>query len=89
MLESFQLLDLVSQAAALQRLLKGTTAAEKIVWLAERGDLFPIRTKFPNTPPTYRFVSTIGLECVFFIDGDEFVFVGSTTFTGMDFVPPI
>lgn len=82
---SFQLLDLTSQACAVQRLLRGHTADEKLAWLAAKGDLSRIPTDFPNARPVYQFVSTVGRECRFFIDGDEFVFFGDhTTYTVND-----
>jgi hypothetical protein len=80
--DTFRLLDLRSQAAAVQRLLAGRTSQEKRAWLAAHGGLSQLPTTVPNAPATYRFVSPVGIECVFFVDGDEFVFVGDhTTFT--------
>jgi len=39
-------------------------------------------TSLANARPVYRFVSIIGMDCVFFIDGDELVFIGdNTTYT--------
>jgi hypothetical protein len=85
MSSTFHLLDLPSQALALQRLLKGRDAKEKLVWLAEHGRLLRVATSITNAAPTYRFVSFIGMECLFFIDGDEFVFIGdNTTYTVKD-----
>lgn len=73
MSDEFHLLDLPSQALAVQRLLKGRTTQENLVWLAARGRLARVPISVPNARPTYRFVSSIGMECAFFIDGDEFV----------------
>jgi hypothetical protein len=82
MSDPFHLLDLCSQAVAVQRLLRGRTAQEKLEWLAAHGELSQIPITVPNVHPTYRFVSSIGMECLFFIDGDEFVFIGDhTTYT--------
>jgi hypothetical protein len=82
MTDTFHLLDLPSQAAAVQRLLRGRSSQEKLEWVAARGQIERVAVAFRNARPTYRFVSTIGMECVFFIDGDEFVFIGDhTTFT--------
>jgi hypothetical protein len=79
---SFQLLDLTSQAVAVQRLLRDRSVRDKLDWFAARGQLEQVATSISNARPTYRFVSTIGIECIFFIDGDEFVFIGDhTTFT--------
>ncbi|MDY3563563.1 hypothetical protein R5W23_005177 [Gemmata sp. JC673] len=82
MSDSSHLLDLTSQAAAVQRLLRGRSEPDKLEWVAARGRLERVATAFLNARPTYRFVSTVGMECVFFINGDEFVFIGGhTTFT--------
>jgi hypothetical protein len=81
MSSAFHLLDLPSQAIAVQRLLKGLTAEEKLAWLEAHAALSRVPIP-PNFNPTYRFVSFIGMECLFFIDGDEFVFIGDhTTYT--------
>jgi|SRR5579871_6344690 len=81
----FHLLDFSSQAAAVQRLLRGRTAEDKLVWLAAHGELSRVPIAIPNARPTYSFVSFIGMECFFFIDGDKFVFIGDhTTYTVED-----
>jgi hypothetical protein len=83
---AFHLLDLPSQALAVQRLLKGCSAEERLAWLAAHGELARIPIPIPNCQPTYRFVSFIGMECVFFLAGDEFVFVGDhTTYTAKEY----
>jgi hypothetical protein len=79
---AFHLLDLSSQAAAVQRLLRGRTPEEKMAWVAAHGELSQVPISLPNGRPTYRFVSSIGMECFFFIVGDRFVFIGdNTTYT--------
>ena len=84
---TFHLLDLGSQALAVQRLLKGKTAEEKLAWLARHGELTQVPLSIPNAKPTYRFVSLIGMESRFFLNGDEFVFIGdNTTYTAKE--PP-
>jgi hypothetical protein len=82
MSDTFHLLDLPSQAVAVQHLLSGRPAAEKLAWLGEHGRLAPIETRVPGGRPVYHFESVIGLGCAFFIDGNEFVFIGDhTTYT--------
>ncbi len=82
MSETFHLLDLPSQALAVQHLLSGRPAAEKLAWLGAHGRLVPIETGVPGGCPAYHFESMIGLRCAFFINGDEFVFFGDhTTYT--------
>jgi hypothetical protein len=82
MSDAFHLVDLTSQGAAVERLLRGRRSQEKSDWLAGCGQLERVAVEFRNAKPTYRFVSTIGMESVFFFDRDKFVFVGDhTTFT--------
>ena len=75
----FTLLDLPSQAVAVQKLLRGKSAEEKLAWLAAHGAITLIPNKSGNWPQAYLFRSSLGLESVFFIDGDEFVFIGHHT----------
>jgi hypothetical protein len=82
MSDTFHLLDLPSQALAVQRLLSGQPDGQKLSWLATRGTLAPIETRVPGARPVYLFESVLGLRCAFFIDGDDFVFFGDhTTYT--------
>jgi len=78
MADDFHLLDLYSQANAVNRLLKGHTAQEKLAWLAEHGDISPVifTTPDPRYPETYQFVSLTGADCCFIFSGDEIVFPG-------------
>ena len=75
----FHLFDLSSQAAAVQELLRGRTAQKKLAWVAAHGEVSLVPITHPNARPTYRFVSSIGLECLFFFHGDEFVVIGENT----------
>ena len=88
MSSDFHLLDLPSQGFAVQRLLKGLSSEEKLAWLAARGELSEVPISLPNVPPTYRFVSTIGMECLFFIVGDNLAFIGdNTTYAAKEYDP--
>lgn len=88
MSRAFHLLDLSSQALAVQRLLSGRPAEEKLEWLAVHGKLERVPIRIPDARPTYRFVSFIGMECLFFLDGDQFVFLGDhTTYTAKESDP--
>jgi hypothetical protein len=80
MKEDFYLIDLVSQAAAVQRLLCGKSAEEKLAWLASRGKITKMEKKMPQWPDTYYFTSSTGAECAFILDGDAFCFAGDHTF---------
>jgi hypothetical protein len=75
----FHLLDLASQSIAVQKFLEGKTVPEKLAWLSRQGDLSLIPISIPDTAPTYRFVSRIKIECIFFINEDRFVFIGDHT----------
>jgi hypothetical protein len=80
--DSFHILDLVSQAVAVQRRLKGKLLHEKITWLSNHGQLTPRAKTQPNEQQTYYFTSTLGFTCCFFMKDDQFVFIGDhTTFT--------
>jgi hypothetical protein len=80
--DAFHLLDLPSQALAVQRLLSGRPEREKLAWVGAHGRLIPVEVRVPGTRPVYRFESVLGLDCLFFIDGEEFVFIGDhTTYT--------
>jgi len=84
MSQDFHLIDLVSQAGAVQRLLAGKTDSEKLAWLATRGKLEPV-VMTPDGRQTYHFESVTKQEAGFFFDAGDFVFVGDhTTFTVSD-----
>ena len=60
----------------------GKSGEEKIAWLMAHGTITPKPKRIENERQTYFFQSSIGRECAFFIDGDEFVFMGHhTTYT--------
>jgi len=81
MSDSFPIIDLVSQGAAVQRHLKRVSNEEKLAWLAARGKL-TVTPKLFRFPQTYYFESVVGLYCSFFFQGDIIVFIGdNTTFT--------
>jgi hypothetical protein len=82
---TFALLDLPSQALAVQRLLRGRTQEEKLAWISARGKVAPIPTTIPGARQLYSFESHIGLQCLFFFYDEEIVFIGDhTTYTVKD-----
>ena len=82
---NFQLIDLVSQAVAVQSLLQGMSAEAKIAWLSSRGTLTPIPKRQTDERQTFWFETPMGRSCGFFLDGDELVFLGDhTAFTVRD-----
>ena len=83
--DSFHLIDLVSQAIAVQSLLRGKPAEDKIRWLSLQGTLTPKPKTRPDERQTFWFETPTGHSCAFFMDGDQFVFFGDhTTFTAKD-----
>ena len=74
---TFTLLDLPSQAIAVQRILTGKREQEKLSWLSSQGEVSP--GPFGGSRQTYWFVSLSGHECAFFFDNDEIVFLGDHT----------
>lgn len=78
----FSLIDLVSQAAAVESLLRGRSVEEKLEWLSSHGSITPKPKTRPEEHPVFLFESPTRNKCYFFIDGDRFVFIGDhTTFT--------
>jgi hypothetical protein len=81
----FTLLDLSSQAIAVQQLLRGRSTDEKLEWLRDHGELAAVPMTAVGARPVYAFKSVVGLSCAFFIDGEKFVFFGDhTTYTIRD-----
>jgi hypothetical protein len=82
---TFHLIDLVSQVTAVQSLLCGRSAEEKIEWLSSHGSITPKPKTRPDERQCFWFESPTRATCCFFLDGDEFVFIGDhTTFTASD-----
>ena len=76
--DNFHLIDLASQAAAVQALLAGRPPEEKLAWFAAHGKLAAAPGTRPG-PQVYLFESFIGRQCLFFISGDSLVFIGDNT----------
>jgi hypothetical protein len=84
MSQNFHLIDLVTQAPAVQRLLAGKTDSEKLAWLAARGKLEPV-VMTSGGRQSYHFESVTKQGAAFFLDAGKLVFVGDhTTFTVSD-----
>jgi len=75
----FHLIDLESQAYAVQQLLQGRPVEEKLAWLAERGELSLAYAADGRFPDTYLFRSRLGFEIAFFLRDDTFVLIGDNT----------
>jgi len=82
---TFRLVDLVSQAAAVQSLLRGKSIDEKLAWLTANGTLAPKPRAHPDERQTYWYETPLGSTCAFFWEEDTLVFVGNhTTFVVSD-----
>jgi hypothetical protein len=77
MTADFHLIDLVSQCAAVERMLASMSEPQKIDWLSSRGrlELVPMH----NGPQIFEFTSTVGREARFFFRDGFFVFLGDHT----------
>ena len=85
MKSTFHLIDLITQAGAVQSLLRGKSTEEKIEWLSAHGSITPKPKTQQNERQIFWFESSIKANCYFFLDDDEFVFIGDhTTFKVSD-----
>jgi hypothetical protein len=84
MKDDFHLLDLISQAAAVKRLLHGKSANEKLAWLSSRGKITQMEKRMPEWPDTYFFKSATGAECTFILQEDILRFVGDNHLTNIE-----
>jgi hypothetical protein len=79
MSESFQLIDLVSQAGAIRKLLLGKTDSEILAWLSGHGQVDVLPREYPDERQSYRFTSRIGREAIFVFDVTGIRLVGEHT----------
>jgi hypothetical protein len=75
----FPLIDLISQAKAVQSLLHGKSAEKKIEWLSAHGSIVLKPKQQQDEQQCFWFESTIKVNCCFFLDDEEFVFIGDGT----------
>ena len=68
MTDGFQLIDLVSQAGAVRKLLGGRTNSETLRWLSEHGEVVILPSEYPDQKQSYRFTSRLGREAIFCFD---------------------
>ena len=81
---AFPIFDLVFQGWALQQHLRGKAQIDKLEWIHSRGRLGALGS--PGKHQVFEFESCMGLEAVFYWDGDRFVFIGDhTTFLAQPF----
>lgn len=76
---AFHLIDLASQAEAVQSLLAGRSKEEKVAWFEQHGNLSPTSVDFGGDSPVFHFESSQGLRCSFFLKGESLVFIGDNT----------
>jgi hypothetical protein len=77
--DTFQLVDLESQAEAVQSLLAGRSKEEKVAWFERHGSLSATSADFGGDSPVYQFESPQGLRCAFFLKSESLVFIGDNT----------
>ena len=68
--DTFHLVDLASQAEAVQAILASRSPDEKIAWLSQRGTLSRLPGPFAGNQ-AYAFESATGLMCAFFIKDES------------------
>ncbi len=73
---TFQVVDLISQAVAIEEKLAGKSDREIINWLQDRGKIQKLEKGLPQSKQLFRFHSYIGVEATFFIDSGKFFFIG-------------
>ncbi len=84
-MSTFPLIDLISQANAVQLLLHGKSAEEKIEWLSTHGAIVLKPKQQQDERQCFWFESRIKVNCCFLLDDEEFVFIGDgTTFKVSD-----
>jgi hypothetical protein len=71
--QQFAIIDLMSQAAAVARHVRGWSREQILVWLNEHGTVRPI------SGGAYMFVSTTNREAIFLLDGDRLTFIVDNT----------
>jgi hypothetical protein len=77
-ISSFILIDLISQAAALQQYIRDWSKEELIAWMKEQGTLKPFNDIFGNE--IFSFESPVGFSATFYIQEKRFIFLGDHTF---------
>jgi len=75
---TFHLIDLVTQRAAVERLLAGLSDDDKMSWLSKRGRIIPIEMT-DTQEKVFHFISPTGREAIFFLRDGQFVFVADHT----------
>lgn len=74
----FLIIDLVSQAYAVQQHVRGWRTADILEWLGRQGELTRHQEDFYGKE-VYRFENPTGFSCGFYLDGDQFTFFGDNT----------
>jgi hypothetical protein len=74
----FVVIDLVSQASAVARHVRGWSTNQILAWLRRQGEL-ESRPSIILGRETYFFRSGSGFTAAFFLDGEEFTFISDNT----------
>ena len=73
---TFMVVDLASQASAVSQFVRGWSKEQILEWLSRQGELVTLEAFGRRV---YRFSSRVGFQTTFFLDGDEFTFIGDNT----------
>jgi hypothetical protein len=77
-ISSFILIDLISQAAALQEYAAGWSKEVLILWLKDQGRLEEYTDLYGKE--IFAFESPVGFPATFYLQGTRFTFLGDHTF---------
>ncbi len=69
---TFQIIDLVSQALAIEEQFAGKSDMAILEWLQHKGTLYELQALSSNTHKLFIFRSYLGIEATFFIDNGKF-----------------
>ena len=75
--KEFVVIDLASQASAVAAHVRGWTKDQILEWLSESETVKPLPEMCGNE--TYLFSSGVGFEVAFFLNRDQFTFIGDNT----------
>ena len=72
----FVVVDLISQASAIEKQLAGRSDVEIISWLECKGQIEKLKKQLPQEKQLFRFNSYLGMEAIFFVNNGQFFFIG-------------
>ena len=79
MSKDFQVIDLISQRYALNKVFQGMSKAKIVDWLSQKGKVTLISKMHPESPDIYFFESIVGVSAGFIAYDNEIVLLGDHT----------